>query len=108
MEGKFKTMDKLKKGDNSHRPKFNLICMGNVKDNKARAVLSEKAQPEQMWSTASLKNAPVDVKNRVNAIVEKQNKHKRMLMMSSKHFTFDCQHQIKRNHTTEIYTIIGS
>ena len=47
MEGKFKAMDKLKKRDDSHRPKFNLICISNIKDNKTRVILSEKAQLEQ-------------------------------------------------------------
>ena len=42
------------------------------------------------------KRATRPTKN-VNSIVGNQIKHKRMMMLSSKYFTFDCQHQIKRN-----------
>ena len=60
-------------------------------------MLSEKAQPDQKWSTTTIRNAPPDLQKKVNSIVGNQIKHKRMMMLSSKHFTFDCQHQIKRN-----------
>ena len=51
MEGKFKTVDKTETENDSQRPKFNLVCIGNIEDNKTRVVLSEKAQPDQKWST---------------------------------------------------------
>ena len=47
--------------DDEQRPKFNLICIGNVKDSKTRIVLSEKAQPDQKWSTTTLKYAPFEL-----------------------------------------------
>ena len=63
MEGKFKIMDKIRTGDEP-RPKFNLICIGNVKDNGTKVVLSEKAQRDQMWSTTTMKNAPGDLQKK--------------------------------------------
>ena len=37
MEGKFKSLEKVKKADEHiNKPKFNLICIGNVKDAKTR------------------------------------------------------------------------
>ena len=44
---------------------------------------------------------------KVNAIVSTQKKHKRMMMLSSKHFTFECQNQIKRNIVTFDNTSVG-
>ena len=69
MDGKFKSMDKFKKEDEQQRPKFNLICIGKVKDNKSRIVLSEKTQVLQKWSRTTLKNAPIELQIKVNAIV---------------------------------------
>ena len=65
IEGKFKTLEKVKKDDeHNNKPKFNLICIGNIKDIKARAVLSEKAQVDQKWSTTTLKVAPVELQKK--------------------------------------------
>ena len=104
MEGKFKSIssEKVKKDNDEqfNKPKFNLVCIGNVKNSKSRVVLSEKAQVDQKWSTTTLKAALIELQKKVNAIVEGQHKHKRMMAMSSKHFTFDCQAQIKRNNVT--------
>ena len=48
MEGKFKSLEKVKKADEHiNKPKFILICMGNVKDTKTRLVLSERAHVDQ-------------------------------------------------------------
>ena len=63
IEGKFRTMEK-KTTDDEQRPKFNLLCIGNVKDNKTRIVLSEKAQPDQKWSTTTLKHAPLELQKK--------------------------------------------
>ena len=104
MEGKFKSIssEKVKKDNDEqfNKPKFNLVCIRNVKDNKSRVVLSEEAQVDQKWSSATLKAAPMELQKKVNAIVEGQHKHKRMMTMSSKHFAFDSQAQIKRNNVT--------
>ena len=64
MDGKFKSMDKFKKEDEQQRPKFNLICIGNVKDNKSRIVLSEKTQVDQKWLAMTLKNAPIELQKK--------------------------------------------
>ena len=101
IEGKFKTLEKVKKDDeHTYKPKFNLICIGSVKDIKAHIVLSEKAQVDQKWSTTTLKVASVELQKKVDTIVNGLPKHERMMMMSSKHFTFECQNQIKRNVIT--------
>ena len=63
IDGKFKTMEK-KTTDDEQRPKFNLVCIGNVKDSKTRIVLSEKAQSDQKWSTTTLKHAPFELQNK--------------------------------------------
>ena len=34
LDGKLKSMDKIKKEDEQQMPTFNLVCIGNVKDNK--------------------------------------------------------------------------
>ena len=60
MDGKFNTMDKIKKED-EQRPKFNFVCIGNVKDSKTRIVVSKKAQIDQKWSTTTLKNALIEL-----------------------------------------------
>ena len=65
MSGTFKKMEKVKKDDDHQRPKFNLICIGNVKDSKNRLVLSEKAQPDQKWSTTTIGSAPPDLQKRL-------------------------------------------
>ena len=91
MEGKFKSLEKVKKADEHiNKPKFNLICIGNVKDTKTRLVSFERAQVDQKWSTTTLKTAPIELQKKVNTVVNGLPKHKRMLVMSSKHFTFEC------------------
>ena len=50
--------------DDEQRPKFNLVCISNVKDSKTRIVLSEKAQPYQKWSTTTLKHAPFELQKK--------------------------------------------
>ena len=44
---------------------------------------------------------------KVNAIICNQKKHKRMMVCSSKHFTFECQNQIKRNIVMFDDTAVG-
>ena len=61
MEGKFKKLEKVKKDDEHNKPKFDLICIGNVKDSTTHVVLSEKAQVDQKWSTTTLKAAPIEL-----------------------------------------------
>ena len=61
VDGTFKKMEKVKQDDDHQRPKFNLICIGNVKNSKNRLVLSEKAQPDQKWSTTTIRSAPPDL-----------------------------------------------
>ena len=100
MEGKFKKLEKVKKDDEHNKPKFNLICISNVKDSKTCVVLFEKVQVDQKWSTTTLKATPGQLQITVNVIVNGQRKHKRMMIMSSRHFTFECQNQIKRNIVT--------
>ena len=56
--------------DDEQRPKFNLVCIGNVKDSKTRIVLSEKAQPDQKWSTTTLKHAQFELQKKVENIVK--------------------------------------
>ena len=78
------------------KPKYNLICIGSTKDPKNRVVLSEKAQPKQTWAMTMLNNAPIEIQKKIKQVASQHPKHKRMLTMSSKHFTFECQSQIKR------------
>ena len=77
------------------KPKYNLICIGSTKDTKNRIILSERVQNEHYWSTTTLNHAPLDVQKKMKQISADRPKHKRMLTMSSKHFTFECQSQIK-------------
>ena len=65
MKGKFKSLENVKKTDEHiNKPKFNLICIGNVKNAKTRLVLSEWAKVDQKWSTTTLKTAPVDLQKK--------------------------------------------
>ena len=60
--------------DDEQRPKFNLLCIGNVKDNKTLIMLSEKAQPDQKWSTTTLKHAPFELQRKWKTLLNhKQN-----------------------------------
>ena len=43
-----------------------------------------------------LNNAPIEIQKKIKQVASQHPKHKRMLMMSSKHFMFECQSQIKR------------
>ena len=47
-----------------------------------------------------IENSSRRLAKKVNTVVDGLPKHKRMLVMSSKHFTFECQSQIKRNVVT--------
>ena len=76
-----------------------MICIGSTRDAKNRIILSEKAQSEQSWATTALNNAPMEVQKRIKQIAAGKQKHKLMLTMSSKNFTFECQSQIKRKIT---------
>ena len=43
MEGNFKTLEQVTiPEDHQNKPKFNLVCIGNVKDSKTRVAVSEK------------------------------------------------------------------
>ena len=97
-EGSFKPKDTIKTQDDK-KPKYNLICVGSTSDAKNRIILSEKAQCEQSWATTALNNAPMEVQKKIKQIAAEKQKHKRMLTMSSKNFTFECQSQIKRKIT---------
>ena len=76
------------------KPKFNLICIGSTKDPRNRVVVSEEAQMEHSWSTTTLANTPADIQKKIKHVASEQPRHKRMLNMSAKHFTFECQSQI--------------
>ena len=97
-EGAFKPKDTFKTQDEK-KPKYNLICIGSTRDAKNRIILSEKAQSEQSLATTVLNNAPMEAQKRIKQIAADKQKHKRMLTMSSKNFTFECQSQIKRKIT---------
>ena len=77
------------------KPKYNLICIGSTKDTKNRIILSERVQNEHYWSTTTLNHALLDVQKKMKQISADRPKYKRMLTMSSKNFTFECQSQIK-------------
>ena len=94
-EGAFKNLENIKMSD-KNKPRYNLICIGSTRDSKNRVVLSEKAQIEQTWATTTLNSSPAEVQKRMKQVATQQRRHKRMLTMSSKHFTFECQSQIKR------------
>ena len=47
-----------------------------------------------------IENSSHRVAKKVNTVIDGFPKHKRMLVMSLKHFTFKCQSQIKRNVVT--------
>ena len=65
MEGKFKSSEKVKKADEHiNKPKFNLICIGNLKNAKTHLVLSEMAQVDQKWSATTLKTAPIELQKK--------------------------------------------
>ena len=81
------------------KPKYNLVCIGSTKDQKNRMILSERVQNEHSWSTAILMKAPLEIQKKIKQIATDKPKHKRMLTMSSKNFTFECQSQIKRKIT---------
>ena len=81
------------------KPKYNLVCIGSTKDQKNRMILSERVQNEHSWSTAILTKAPLEIQKKIKQIAMDKPKHKRMLTMSSKNFTFECQSQIKRKIT---------
>ena len=72
-----------------------MICIGSTRDAKNRIILSEKAQSEQSLAMTVLNNAPMEAQKRIKQIAADKQKHKRMLTMSSKNFTFECQSQIK-------------
>ena len=94
-EGAFKNLENIKTSD-ENKPRYNLICIGSTRDSKNRVVLSENAQIEQTWATTTLNSAPAEVQKRMKQVATQQPRHKRMLTMSSKHFMFECQSQIKR------------
>ena len=94
-EGTFENLENIKMSD-ENKPRYNIICIGSTRDSKNRVVLSEKAQIEQTWATITLNSAPAEVQKRMKQVATQQPRHKRMLTMSSKHFTFECQSQIKR------------
>ena len=94
----FKPKDTFKTQDEK-KPKYNLICIGSTRDAKNRIILSEEAQSEQSLATTVLNNAPMEAQIRIKQIAADKQKHKRMLTMSSKNFTFECQSQIKRKIT---------
>ena len=52
---------------------------------------------EHSWSTTTLANAPAEIQKKIEHIASEQPRHNRMLNMSAKHFTFECQSQIKRH-----------
>ena len=89
----------MKPQQDDKKPKYNLICIGSTKDAKNRIILSERVQNEHSWSTTTLNHAPLDVQKKMKQISADRPKHKRMLTMSSKNFTFECQSQIKRKVT---------
>ena len=95
-DGKFKKMDSNNKGDGNEKTKYNLITIGNVGHSRTRLVISEKVQPESKWHSNTLKRVP-DIKRKVDSIlVKNQPRNKQMMVFSSQHCTFDCQHSIKR------------
>ena len=100
-EGVFKSVDHIKtaKRQDEMKPKYNLVCIGSTKDQKNRMILSERVQSEHSWSTVVLTKAPLEVQKKIKQIATDKPKHKRMLTMSSKNFTFECQSQIKQKIT---------
>ena len=52
---------------------------------------------EHSWFTTTLANAPAEIQKKIKHVASEQPRHKRMLNMSAKHFTFECQSQIKRH-----------
>ena len=87
------------KAPDERKVKYNLVCIGSTKDVKTLVVVKEKAQNEQTWSTTTLSSVPVELQRKLRQIALPQVRHKRMLTMSSKNFTFECQSQIKRKIT---------
>ena len=87
------------KAPDERKVKYNLVCIGSTKDAKTLVVVKGKAQNEQTWSTTTLSSAPVELQRKLRQIALPQVRHKRMLTMSSKNFTFECQTQIKRKLT---------
>ena len=87
------------KAPDERKVKYNLVRIGSTKDAKTLVVVKEKAQNEQTWSTTTLSSAPVELQRKLRQIALPQVRHKRMLTMSSKNFTFECQSQIKRKIT---------
>ena len=85
----------MKPQQDEKKPKCNLICIGSTKDPKNRIILSERVQNEHSWSTTTSTHASLEVQKKMKQIATDKPKHKRMLMMSSKNFTFECQSQIK-------------
>ena len=81
------------------KPKYNLVCIGSTKDEKNQMILSERVQNEHSWSTAVLTKVPLEIQKKIKQIAMDKPEHKRMLTMSSKNFTFECQSQIKRKIT---------
>ena len=81
------------------KPKYNLICIGSMKDSKNRIIVSEKAQSVVHWATTTLGNAPQDIQKKIKEIAADKPQHKWMLTMSSANFTFECQSRIKRQIT---------
>ena len=82
--------------DNSASSKFNFVCMGNIGDNKTRLLVSEKQMPHESFSTTILNKAPVDVVKKIEDIARGRPKSKKMLIISSKDFTFEVKSQITR------------
>ena len=87
------------KAPDERKVKYNLVCIGSTKNAKTLVVVKEKAQNEQTWSTTTLSSAPVELQRKLRQIALPQVRHKRMLTMSSKNFTFECQSQIERKIT---------
>ena len=89
-------MDSNYEGDDNEKTKYNLITIGNVGHSRTRLVISEKVQPESKWHSNTLKKVP-DIKRKVDTkLAKNQPRNKRMMVFSSQHCTFDCQHSIKR------------
>ena len=85
----------MKPQQDEKKPKYNLICIRSTKDPKNRIILSERVQNEHSWSTTTSTHASLEVQKKMKQIATDKPKHKRMLTMSSKNFTFECQSQIK-------------
>ena len=96
IEDSKKEVVELQQDNSSVSSKFNFVCMGNIGDNKTRLLVSEKQMPHESFSTTILNKAPVDVVKKIKDVARGRPKSKKMLVMSSKDFTFEVKSQITR------------